>query len=137
MEGGTRRASASSPSRYSNGWAFECSYGSLSTINCCNGLCRKSYRTEHLCRRAAGEHEASRRVKSELLVQIDGINSTQVEGEEKKIVMVLAATNFPWDLDEALRRRLEKRIYIPLPSVEARKDLFRINLTGLEVRVSS
>ena len=45
-----------------------------------------------------------------------------------KVVMVLAATNFPWDIDEALRRRLEKRIYIPLPTLEGREALLKINL---------
>lgn len=42
--------------------------------------------------------------------------------------MVLAATNFPWDIDEALRRRLEKRIYISLPGPSERKELMHINL---------
>ncbi|CAL5210654.1 unnamed protein product [Lathyrus oleraceus] len=86
---------------------------------------------DSLCnaRGASGEHESSRRVKSELLVQVDGVsNSGTNEDGSKKIVMVLAATNFPWDIDEALRRRLEKRIYIPLPNFESRKELIRINL---------
>ncbi|CAM6090201.1 unnamed protein product [Calypogeia fissa] len=91
---------------------------------------------DSLCnaRGASGEHESSRRVKSELLVQVDGVNniSTGDDGE-KKIVMVLAATNFPWDLDEALRRRLEKRIYIALPNEESRRDLIRINLKDVEI----
>lgn len=43
-------------------------------------------------------------------------------------MVVLAATNFPWDIDEALRRRLEKRIYIPLPEKEERLELLNINL---------
>jgi len=42
--------------------------------------------------------------------------------------MVLAATNFPWDIDEALKRRLEKRIYIPLPCKTGRVELLKINL---------
>ena len=44
------------------------------------------------------------------------------------MVMVLAATNFLWDIDESLRRRLEKRIYIPLISSDGREALLGINL---------
>lgn len=89
---------------------------------------------DSLCssRGAEGEHEASRRVKSEFLVQIDGCSSA-TDGEDQKKVIVLAATNFPWDIDEALRRRLEKRIYIPLPDAPARRALVEINCKGVEV----
>mmetsp|Transcript_13117 Transcript_13117/g.16808 ORF Transcript_13117/g.16808 Transcript_13117/m.16808 type:complete len:547 (-) Transcript_13117:238-1878(-) len=88
----------------------------------------------------SGEHEASRRVKTELMVQMDGVTETTADGDEAdeeekkpKTVIVLAATNMPWDLDEALRRRLEKRVYIPLPEVEGRKELFKINMASCEV----
>uniref|UniRef100_A0A182QDV8 Katanin p60 ATPase-containing subunit A1 n=1 Tax=Anopheles farauti TaxID=69004 RepID=A0A182QDV8_9DIPT len=86
---------------------------------------------DSLCSRrgSESEHEASRRVKSELLVQMDGVSND----EATKIVMVLAATNFPWDIDEALRRRLEKRIYIPLPNSEGREALLKINLREVKV----
>jgi katanin p60 ATPase-containing subunit A1 len=62
-------------------------------------------------------------------VQIDGCHSS--EGSERQHVVVLAATNFPWDIDEALRRRLEKRIYIPLPERDERLELLHINLKVL------
>merc|ERR1711879_659080 len=93
----------------------------------------------------ASEHEASRRVKAELLVQMDGVTASERKPDDDadpdapearpKQVMVLAATNRPWDLDEALRRRLEKRIYIPLPAAEGRTALFELNLK--EVKLSS
>jgi katanin p60 ATPase-containing subunit A1 len=65
-----------------------------------------------------GTHEASRRIRGELLVQMDGVaetssihaNQQQTSSEQKRRVIVIAATNRPWDLDEALIRRLEKRI---------------------------
>ncbi|KAH8311447.1 hypothetical protein KR044_006380, partial [Drosophila immigrans] len=87
---------------------------------------------DSLCSRrgSESEHEASRRVKSELLVQMDGVGGGE---EQAKVVMVLAATNFPWDIDEALRRRLEKRIYIPLPTGEGREALLKINLREVKV----
>lgn len=69
---------------------------------------------------------------------MDGATSTssaganeQAEGEKGKNIMVLAATNRPQDLDDALRRRLEKRVYIPLPEAEGRLSLFTINLKGI------
>ena len=88
---------------------------------------------DSLCSRrgSANEHEASRRVKSELLVQMDGLTANG--DEQAKVVMVLAATNFPWDIDEALRRRLEKRIYIPLPTQEGREALLKINLRDVKL----
>lgn len=86
---------------------------------------------DSLCSRrgSAMEHEASRRVKSELLIQMDGITNSE---DASKVVMVLAATNFPWDIDDALRRRLEKRIYIPLPTKEGRERLLNVNLKEVE-----
>ena len=46
-------------------------------------------------------------------------------------MVVLAATNHPWDIDEALRRRLERRVYVPMPDKAAREDIFRLHLRGV------
>ena len=68
--------------------------------------------------RGEGQHEASRRLETEFLVQMDGVGSS---GEDR--VLIIAATNRPQELDEAVRRRLTKRIYIPLPDSETRQLL--------------
>ena len=51
-------------------------------------------------------------------------------GGADEIVMVLATTNKPWDLDDAMRRRLERRIYVPLPSEAERREMLDIHLHG-------
>lgn len=68
------------------------------------------------------ESESSRRVKTEFLVQMQGV------GTDNNGVLVLAATNIPWALDTAIRRRFEKRIYIPLPGVNERAAMFKTHL---------
>ena len=97
---------------------------------------------DSLCskRGEGNEGDGSRRVKAELLVQMEGVNSnTSASANEKsdedkrKIVTVMAATNRPWDLDDALRRRFEKRVYIPLPNEKGRLQLFHLNLKKIEV----
>jgi vacuolar protein-sorting-associated protein 4 len=49
-------------------------------------------------------------------------------GHDDTGILVLGATNIPWQLDPAIKRRFEKRIYIPLPDVEARKRMFELNV---------
>lgn len=72
--------------------------------------------------RSDSESESSRRIKTEFLVQMDGV------GKSTDGVLLLGATNIPWGLDDALLRRMERRVYIPLPDAEARKTMFQIHL---------
>lgn len=65
-------------------------------------------------RKSDGEHESSRRLKTQFLIEMEGFDS----GNEQ--LLLIGATNRPQELDEAARRRLSKRLYIPLPSTEAR-----------------
>ena len=66
-----------------------------------------------LSARGEGENEASRRIKTEFLVQMQGV------GKDDTGILVLGATNIPWDLDPAVRRRFQKKIYISLPDEHA------------------
>lgn len=71
-----------------------------------------------LTERSSGENDAMRRLKTEFLIQFDGVGSA--DGER---IFVLGATNRPQDLDEAARRRFAKRVYVRLPDAETRKGI--------------
>lgn len=78
--------------------------------------------------RGDGESEAARRIKTEFLAQMDGVGKDDGGAGAGKQLLILGATNTPWDLDSAIRRRFEKRIFISLPEVDARVRMLELNL---------
>lgn len=71
------------------------------------------------------EHEGSRRTKAELLIQMDGLLTSEEH------VFVLAASNLPWQLDPALLRRLHKRVMVPLPDQMGRAAMLKSHFANL------
>lgn len=84
-----------------------------------------------LTARSDGEHDSTRRIKTEFLVQFDGVAT----GSDDRL-LVVGATNRPQELDEAARRRFTKRIYIPLPNIEARMQMIKILMKQVENRLT-
>lgn len=81
--------------------------------------------------RSSGIDESSRRVLGEILEGMDGFSARK----EDKVIFI-GATNKPWDLDDALLSRFQRKIYVPLPDPEARKAIFGIHLKGAGLNVN-
>jgi vacuolar protein-sorting-associated protein 4 len=87
---------------------------------------------EALCgKRGEDSNNGSDRVKTEFLVQMDGV------GNDLNGVVVLGATNLPWQLDAAIRRRFQRRIHIGLPDLKARARTFQIHMGEMGVNLAS
>ncbi len=77
------------------------------------------------------ESGGERRVKTQLLSEIQGLKSTH-----DKLLLVLGATNRPWDIDNAMLSRFEKRVQVPLPDLKARAGIFEIHTEGVNSALS-
>lgn len=74
-------------------------------------------------RGGAYEHEATRRMRNEFMAAWDGLRS-----KDSERILILGATNRPFDLDDAVIRRLPRRLYVDLPDAENRKKILNIIL---------
>jgi len=79
-------------------------------------------------RGGAFEHEATRRMRNEFMAAWDGLRS-----KESQRILILGATNRPFDLDDAVIRRLPRRIYVDLPDAENRAKILRVILAQEKV----
>eukprot|EP00397_Hematodinium_sp_SG-2012_P005305 GEMP01005323.1.p1 GENE.GEMP01005323.1~~GEMP01005323.1.p1 ORF type:complete len:450 (+),score=103.71 GEMP01005323.1:167-1516(+) len=66
--------------------------------------------------------ESSSQLLTEFLTQMDGC------GPSTEGILILGATNTPWDLDRAILSRFQKKIYIPLPDIKVRLSMLMIHL---------
>jgi AAA+ superfamily predicted ATPase len=75
--------------------------------------------------KASSEH--SRQVVNEFLSQLDGFAADNQE------VLVLAATNMPWDVDSAMKRpgRFSRQVFVPPPDAEARARIVELKIDGV------
>ncbi|KAK3583644.1 hypothetical protein CHS0354_021380 [Potamilus streckersoni] len=88
---------------------------------------------DSICRqRSAREEEHTRRMKTELLKQMEGADNS----DQADKIFLLCATNCPWELDSAFLRRFQKRIFIPLPDKEARIQLIKIHTKDNNLQLS-
>lgn len=73
--------------------------------------------------------EASRKVLSTLLTELDGLG----DKNSNRLLLTLAATNTPWDLDTAVLSRFPRRIYVPLPDAESTRAIIKLHTKGLDI----
>ena len=84
-----------------------------------------------LSKRSENENEATKRLKTEFLIQFDGLGSNT-----NARLLVIAATNRPMDLDEALLRRLPKRVYCGPLDEEGRFEFIKKVINRVETKLT-
>ncbi|MHA1521360.1 MAG: AAA family ATPase [Promethearchaeota archaeon] len=79
-------------------------------------------------RGSGNEGGGERRLKTQFLQEMQGVKTTR-----GKLVTIMGATNLPWQIDSAVLRRFEKKIYVGLPTIEGREKIFHLCTKGIEM----